>query len=73
MFFSTDKNEDYSEEFIRNVELQENIIKKKNFQNIYEDLDIDETKHLEMLNMIEGYSVDKQELKRYLEFLNQEG
>jgi hypothetical protein len=73
MFFSTDKNEDYSEEFIRNVEIQENIIKKKNFQNIYEDLDIGEDKHLEMLNMIEGYSVDKKELKRYLEFLNREG
>lgn len=73
IFFSTDKSDDYSEEFIRNVEIQENIIKKKNFQNIYEELDIDDSKHLEMLNMVEGYSVDKRELKRYLEMLNSEG
>jgi hypothetical protein len=72
IFFATDKNEDYSEEFIRNVELQENIIKKRNFQNIYEDLDMEDAKHLEMLNMVEGYSVDKRELKRYLEMLNRE-
>jgi hypothetical protein len=26
-----------------------------------------------MLNMVEGYSVDKRELKRYLEMLNSEG
>ena len=73
MFFATDRNEDYSEDFIRNVEIRENIIKKRNFQNIYEDLNIEDTKHLEMLNMVEGYSVDKRELKRYLEMLNREG